>query len=860
MAAADARSQRDTATRPWLTAAIGLSPDDSATALAAINKRLGGQKERRQAPTWGLEEEIHMVPAALWARAALEMASPWRKQALMPQSRLDEKRGGASQGKTWPLCSQGALRLQAMPSQRLALALSAWISIEHRASARSPKRPGPLTTTFGASALLQMSATMQPCLSRVGVCLSYEAAGQIRGAAAAASKRQGILSSIAPHGAAMLATDNFNLSFGHKLALEGSDASVFKGATTQLPIGRDGLPSLKPPGMTEEEWRSPRALLSSHPTAAQFVANVVPTSDSPSIKSFSRVLLGLCRRHKGQLISEDSATQLSMSRLLPSALQGFAGDGSEIVCVDLTRRPCEKTTLIDLLRTIKLQYRPGEPGRCTHVAVIGDQPVFKILLELWHEDLRAGGGLSTWMAPMPGGFHIDKQGIVSCVKYALAGAGLEELLAASGLSRCHQANFHQLTHYRKNSRTMRAVATATAIRLGDVVLQELPDALDSLDALSDSEIRASPESEAQKDLRESGLLLTDLVTPSILETGEVLRKGALELAEMSSSAAFHVRTCALECLIPFCGFYFTHRCGQTQITSDYWFYILNVLHATSKFHYQELALCHAAVLAMMPLKMKSELLQLREGSDGITKPGAWAVAMGRKDSKHGSLQIDEALEAGINAKMKMVPLRQEASALEDAIHWIQFVGAAADKLKVETRASRSGIGGRYMETTDEDLLRLSYDREAKTARTVAKMLEMMEGAGHLSAKHLAMPGLVSVLASPPTHITDPEEAHRLVSISSVARASMRLHAHTRLPTCFGPLPDSDVQRFYAGKAPRSRASKALRVRSMRELSRMCCRGLDIGIGKKRKRKEESQARVAKRRSTILRVRGVLEDI
>lgn len=101
------------------------------------------------------------------------------------------------------------------------------------------------------------------------------------------------------------------------------------------------------------------------------------------------------------------------------------------------------------------------------VAIVGDQPMFRLWLESYLG--LSDSQLCKWMVPLPGGFHIDKQGIIPTVKIFLAGSGLEELAEFSWLSSKHKNGIVKLAHYRKNRRFLSQVVAAMILRISDVI-------------------------------------------------------------------------------------------------------------------------------------------------------------------------------------------------------------------------------------------------------------------------------------------------------------------------------------------------------------------------------------------------------
>ena len=76
--------------------------------------------------------------------------------------------------------------------------------------------------------------------------------------------------------------------------------------------------------------------------------------------------------------------------------------------------------------------------------------MFKLLFRLWYQSYEKylegeccddiDLSLCEWMVPLPGGFHIEKQGMIPILKFILAISGFEETAEFTGLSKKHQKN------------------------------------------------------------------------------------------------------------------------------------------------------------------------------------------------------------------------------------------------------------------------------------------------------------------------------------------------------------------------------------------------------------------------------------
>ena len=90
--------------------------------------------------------------------------------------------------------------------------------------------------------------------------------------------------------------------------------------------------------------------------------------------------------------------------MLYSAITGFCDDTIKILNVDMDRRRCDQSALTEKLHKIHQEYRPGRGGGCDFVALLGNQPVFKMGFEMWYASLKNGCGLCEGLIPLPGVF------------------------------------------------------------------------------------------------------------------------------------------------------------------------------------------------------------------------------------------------------------------------------------------------------------------------------------------------------------------------------------------------------------------------------------------------------------------------
>lgn len=191
------------------------------------------------------------------------------------------------------------------------------------------------------------------------------------------------LANLLHHGAAVGATDNFNLSFGHKLhhANALGSSSILNGTTTQL--ATSGADNVRDSWKSLLESLAVRNVKMLHPSAEVFVANATPTSATPTIRTCNNMMLGLCHKWRTRLISTDPTERISLARLLSSPVECFVDNTSHIRYVEMSRRACERRGIEQTVKLFYDEYKPGSPGRCEFVAIVGDAPVFKAPFNMW---------------------------------------------------------------------------------------------------------------------------------------------------------------------------------------------------------------------------------------------------------------------------------------------------------------------------------------------------------------------------------------------------------------------------------------------------------------------------------------------
>lgn len=395
-------------------------------------------------------------------------------------------------------------------------------------------------------------------------------------------------------------------------------------------------------------------------------------------------------------------------------------------------RHCNANDIFEIERVVDMaeeKFNPPQARNITIVGMVGDQPVYKalfrILMEAYVKKLRR----ALWLVQIPGGFHIDKQGLIPTMKTYLAGCGLGEMLPFSGLSPKHQDNFHALAHYRKNRRFFSQMTCALLLRLHKVIVEMDSDFSAEMDnlvgevvefsKLSDGERARILSSNAwQDEVRGclppgSRLAVENSIHPSVLRIGKLLSDRVHKLSIDSQNMKLFGEIQLMNVLIPWTGYNHLIRKGQTWLVDKFYACFVGLLHGTNKLNYQENLLFY---------KVERDCIS-QAASDVLYEKGH-LVSNPCEKSTDTNLSLDEQMESGIIRDTKMWHTNNP-TVLESSPAFTMLVA------KSSNAASRELTAGFQKQIINDDtnvanmehrLKPRSRDREKRTALNVMAMV------------------------------------------------------------------------------------------------------------------------------------------
>lgn len=369
----------------------------------------------------------------------------------------------------------------------------------------------------------------------------------------------------------------------------------------------------------------------------QFIMETFTSQDDCDVTAFRYLVCCLAISQRDAITSEDEKFQRSFRYITLNAVKGFRTGKLRVEYVEARRcNPNNPTEIVDTLERIESVYNPK--GTCLTqrdfilVAVHGDQPIFNQLFLMWFESyvswVNAGApdevdfnanNLFRWIFPLPGGFHIDKQGMIPMIKEFLSGTGLEELIKFSGLTPSIQSKFMSFGQYRGNHRVLVQVMVAMLLRLDDSVTAMSTNFaaareryLKNIRAWDDGtrEIRCNECQSSVKQVHKSRLKevlsegtqlgISENVSSSVLKLGKAFVDEMHTKAKSSPNMEFYGRVALLQMLIPWFGFNILARRGQTLIMDKFYFVFVEMMHRTRKLNYMENTLFYGLVKRVIP--------------------------------------------------------------------------------------------------------------------------------------------------------------------------------------------------------------------------------------------------------------------
>lgn len=261
-------------------------------------------------------------------------------------------------------------------------------------------------------------------------------------------QRGGVYSSIPSGYWCFLALDNLDKTMPHALNVRGMDRSG-------LHVTFGSLHPLELPPESKQRTAGGhftlRNPLQQFPTREQLVQHFVPSTEDADLVSFQNIVFGLVLSFKDRLASDDPSQQLSLRRLLSSALTKHKPRGSKVLLARLD--DYKATNKHELLCTVEqaVEQLASTNKDAPLLGVVGDCPTYVILWTRW-SSLVKSGQMPGWF-PVPGGaaFHDWKSGAFPALKFLFRGSIYEDIIAEgrSGMSQYYVDNFPTITNLRK---------------------------------------------------------------------------------------------------------------------------------------------------------------------------------------------------------------------------------------------------------------------------------------------------------------------------------------------------------------------------------------------------------------------------
>ena len=143
---------------------------ESNALVEKLSDRYSAKREDYRRRELSVEDEIRAIPPALWTRTVSEMSSKWRNDRHAATCRVSLESGGP--GVAWPISNEKVPDMSSLSAHDQSFACTVLFNIEHRVTRRDPTKAGGLISIFGIASLLEVSASWQGCMNRVGLCRS----------------------------------------------------------------------------------------------------------------------------------------------------------------------------------------------------------------------------------------------------------------------------------------------------------------------------------------------------------------------------------------------------------------------------------------------------------------------------------------------------------------------------------------------------------------------------------------------------------------------------------------------------------------------------------------------------------------
>ncbi|PXF44647.1 hypothetical protein BWQ96_05589 [Gracilariopsis chorda] len=820
---------------------------------------------------WSLTEIISLIPRQLWIDYVLLMASGnrlriWKAASRATGMRLEDTFPMSNIKETLPSPSiEEELRNGGSYSRAdLLICVRVLKAIENTVLSRTDGVAGPLTIAVSVSGICEVSPSFVSVLNAMGLFLSYQVTERFREKLIAERERTGPwdFNKIDEASIPVLQFDNWDIKPVHAVKTDGKAMPKVNGSLLQghLPgtckgdrqAVSDNFDTRPKKIARIDSWKSVACL----GTREQFVKRFTTPENAAIINQFNNVVFGLVALFRGQLVGGKEAKNgeynaatrkefgvgvenghpVNFRTLLISAFKPYGGaDATDetradqhVVYVEISRESAaDILTVRRFLNMVEEQLRPGSRGRPRYIVLGGDQPSYKMFVELWLQSWRGGTRsastakllLHEWMVPFPGLFHAEKQAMYSLCKEMLDGLGLEELAGCAGLSDAHVANIITHSHARNNRAVLFNRACAMIIHLienlllGDATMSE---AVRRLHAAQDSKrltaddmnvgknvhLMHRPGRNSREDLPFGSLYeqTSTSVSGDVIRVGEMLRNRISRRFSDGANGKHFVQTVLFSSLLPTLGFHVLSRTGHTDFTDAFWFRQNSVLHSSTHLKYQELSLFYLFFRSIIPSFVERDLFTTKPGR-AVTRLLSFTALGSQGSDGRGNAYVhcDEALEMLIVRHLKSLSVNFLAH-LENSASWLMEVSMFRALIRFMTGASRALHRTRQDNDAGEiAAVSRQYDRNACQWRTVSRMVHVMREAGFLSVAHRGSEWLTNVFSNPPRRMTVLKDQDSLLSVSTKGEITAQPHASVLFPEVFGPLSDEDRKIHFNDK-------------------------------------------------------------
>ena len=773
--------------------------------LKPLREYISSRQEEILNGEWQLFEFIRKCPPLVWSFFVLYIGNV----QLLRTGRAEARIHNSNAIEEWPLnprrCPED---ISVRSYHEFCFAARIYYSIERDVFMMSNNTiRGPITILLSLCGLPSATVSFISILNRLGCAVSYAKVNEWRAESIRRRQEAGPFNELLPKAFASVAIDNINIRSSHSMSVHGSSYNGFDGLAVQ---GVNSVPSFDFSAYLDAlpaQDKLPRYY--EYQSRTQFIEENFPKVGSdPDVVGFKYFAVGTAIASCKSLATEDFRLQKSFRRALMEGLEGRSGGRANIEYVDI--RKCCATDVFEIERILQMveeKFNPPGSSKIVMVAVVGDQPIFKMLFQIWMASYVKRQRRALWLVPDPGAFHIDKQAIIPAVKKYLWGSGIEELLRFSGLSPKHQDNFLQLPHYRKNRRFLSQITCAYLIRIGKTLSEMNPSFATQLQMHIDRETTWNELSRSEREIIANQksfateirsilpphcrLATARTLHPSVIIIGKLISEHVAALGTESRNMKVFGEIQVLDTLVPWCGYNITLRKGQTSIVDKFYDVFLGVIHGTNKHFYQENMLFYSVVRKCIS----------KAAYDVLYEHGHFVVNLNRR-ATDTNLGLDEAMETGIIKETKRWKSNNE-KAIQESRQLTMMVSRASRAAEQQLRTSRHHqvVNEEVGEQNETRKAKTKVDREKKTAMNVFKMVEYLNERKYLGVEHTRSAFLVNPLPQPAIAIDDETFTKQFIDADAKGRFAASLHIGAKLYPIFSECRITEEERkvYFGGK-------------------------------------------------------------